>query len=254
MSGAGPLVRVEAGDDAVTLITIDRPERLNALSLPTITALRDAFVDVAADPQTRAVILTGAGRGFSAGLDLKESGSSPVSEGLDGVAASMRGQAYFAEVVQTLRAVPQPVLAAVNGVAVGGGFALAMACDVRVAGTSARFNVQALRIGLSAGESGLSFHLPRLLPASVAFELLLTNRFVEADEAERLGLVARTVPDADVLPVARDLARALARHDRDALCLAKSTMWANLMAPSLDAALALEARAWTLSEGADDAR
>jgi enoyl-CoA hydratase len=254
VSEAGPLVRVEAGDDAVTLITIDRPERLNALSLPTITALKDAFVGVAADPETRAVILTGAGRGFCAGLDLKASGSSPVSEGLDGVAASMRGQAYFADVVQTLRAVPQPVLAAVNGVAVGGGFALAMACDVRVAGTSARFNVQALRIGLSAGESGLSFHLPRLLPASVAFELLLTNRFVEADEAERIGLVARTVPDADVLPVTRDLARDLARHDRDTLCLAKSTMWTNLMAPSLDAALALEARAWTLPEGADDAR
>ncbi len=252
MSAAGPLVRVEAGDDAVTVITIDRPDRLNALSLPTIAALKDAFVAVGADAGTRVVILTGAGRGFSAGLDLKESGSSPVSEGLEGAAASMRGQAYFAEVVQTLRAVPQPVVAAVNGVAVGGGFALTMGCDLRVAAASARFNVQALRIGLSAGESGLSFHLPRLLSASEAFELLLTNRFVDADEAERIGLVSRVVADDELPVVARDLARHLARHDRDALCLAKSTMWANLMAPSLDAALALESRAWTLPEGETD--
>jgi enoyl-CoA hydratase/carnithine racemase len=247
-----PLVRVEAGDDAVTLITIDRPERLNALSLPTITALKEAFVTVGADVDTRVVILTGAGRGFSAGLDLKASGSSPVSEGLDGVAAAMRGQAYFADVVQALRAIPQPVIAAVNGVAVGGGFALTMGCDLRYAADSARFNVQALRIGLSAGESGLSFHLPRLLPAAPAFEWLLTNRFVDAAEAERVGLVARTVPDADLLAVTRSVAAELAGHDRDALCLAKATMWANLLAPSLDVALALESRAWTLAGGADD--
>jgi enoyl-CoA hydratase len=252
VTAAGPLVRVEAGDDAVTVITIDRPERLNALSLPTITALKDAFVTVGADVDTRVVILTGAGRGFSAGLDLKASGSSPVSEGLHGVAAAMRGQAYFADVVQTLRAIPQPVIAAVNGVAVGGGFALTMGCDLRYAAHSARFNVQALRIGLSAGESGLSFHLPRLLPAAPAFEWLLTNRFVDAAEAERVGLVARAVPDADLLTVTRSVATGLARHDRDALCLAKATMWANLMAPSLDAALALESRAWTLPGGADD--
>jgi enoyl-CoA hydratase len=163
----------------------------------------------------------------------------------------MRGQAYFADVVQTLRAVPQPVIAAINGVAVGGGFALTMGCDVRFAAASARFNVQALRIGLSAGESGLSFHLPRLLPASVAFEWLLTNRFVDAAEAERVGLVARTVPDADLHAVTRAVAAGLARHDRDALCLAKATMWANLLAPSLDAALALESRAWTVRGGAE---
>jgi enoyl-CoA hydratase len=252
VTGAEPLVRVEAGDDAVTVITIDRPERLNALSLPTITALKDAFATVGADVDTRVVILTGAGRGFSAGLDLKASGSSPVSEGLHGVAADMRGQAYFADVVQTLRAVPQPVIAAVNGVAVGGGFALTMGCDLRYAAASARFNVQALRIGLSAGESGLSFHLPRLLPAAPAFEWLLTNRFVDAAEAERVGLVARTVPDADLAAVTRSVAVGLARHNRDALCLAKATMWANLMAPSLDAALALESRAWMLPGGADD--
>jgi enoyl-CoA hydratase len=252
VTGARPLVRVEAGDDAVTVITIDRPERLNALSLPTITALKEAFVTVGADVGTRVVILTGAGRGFSAGLDLKASGSSPVSEGLHGVAAAMRGQAYFADVVQTLRAIPQPVIAAVNGVAVGGGFALTMGCDLRYAADSARFNVQALRIGLSAGESGLSFHLPRLLPAAPAFEWLLTNRFVDAAEAERVGLVARIVPDADLLAVTRSVAGGLARHHRDVLCLAKATMWANLVAPSLDVALALESRAWTLPGGADD--
>jgi enoyl-CoA hydratase len=254
VSDARPLVRVETGGDAVTVVTIDRPERLNALSLPTIGALKDAFVSVAADVDTRVAILTGAGRGFSAGLDLKESGPSPVSEGLRGVAASTRGQAYFADVVQTLRAIPQPVIAAVNGVAVGGGFALTMGCDVRLAAASARFNVQAQRLGLSAGESGLSFHLPQLLPASVAFEWLLTNRFIDAAEAERVGLVARTVPDGELMDVAHSIAAGLAAHDRDALCLAKATMWTNLMAPTLDAALALESRAWTLPGGADHDR
>lgn len=249
-----PLVRVEPGADGVTVVTIDRPLRLNALSLPTIAALKNTFRAVGSERATRVVILTGAGRAFSAGLDLKESGPSPVSDGLHGVAASMRGQAYFGDVVQTLRAVPQPVIAAVNGVAVGGGFALVMGCDLRFAAASARFNVQALRIGLSAGESGLSFHLPRLLPASPAFEWLLTNRFVDATEAERVGLVTRTVPDASLMTLTHTVAAKLARHDRDALCLAKSTMWANLLAPSLDSALALEARAWTLPEGADHGR
>ena len=248
----GPLVRVEPGAAGVTVITIDRPDRLNALSLPTITALKDAFDAVGSETDTRAVILTGAGRGFCAGLDLKGSGSSPVSEGLHGVAASMRGQAYFADVVHALRAIPQPVIAAVNGVAVGGGFALAMGCDLRYAAASARFNVQALRIGLSAGESGLSFHLPRLLPASPPFEWLLTNRFIDAVEAERAGLVAQAVPDADLLAVTRSVAAGLARHDREALCLAKATMWANLLEPSVDTALALEARCWMLTGGADD--
>jgi enoyl-CoA hydratase len=236
-------VTLSAPANGVALVTIDRADRLNALSMPTITALKDAFGALGADPDVRVIVLTGAGRAFCAGLDLKEVGPSPATEGLSGVASAMRGQTYFGDVVQRIRATPQPVIAAVNGVAVGGGLAIASACEIRVAVRSARFNVQALRMGLSAGETGLSFHLPHLAPAGIPFELLLTNRFFDAEEAGRIGLVQRLVDD-DALGAALEIADDLARHDRDALALAKQTMWTNLTAPSLDAALALEARAW----------
>ena len=241
------LVTVAQPSDGVALVTIDRPDRLNALSMPTITALKEAFGVLGSDPDVRVIVITGAGRAFSAGLDLKDVGSSPVTDGLRGVAAGMRGQEYFGDVVQRIRATPQPVIAAINGVAVGGGLAIAGACEIRVAVRSARFNVQALRMGLSAGETGLSWHLPRLAPAGIPFELLLTNRFFDADEAERIGLVQRLVDDdapGGVVGAALEIAEGLAAHDRDALSLAKQIMWTNLTAPSLDAALALEASAW----------
>ncbi len=237
---AAPLVRIEVAEPGITLITLSRPERLNALSLPTITALKDAFAAVGRDSGTRVAVLTGAGRGFCAGLDLKDPGASPVSTGLDGVASAMRGQAYFGDVVLRLRSMPQPVVAALNGVAVGGGLALAAACDVRIAAESARFNVQALRIGLSAGETGLSFTLPHLVAAAPAFELLLTNRFFDAAEAERIGFVHRVVADDEVLDAALDVARTIAEHDGALLVAAKRAMWANLTAPSAETAMLVE--------------
>lgn len=233
--------------DAVALVTIDRPDRLNALSMPTITALKETLRALGEDADVRVVVLTGAGRAFCAGLDLKDVGPSPVTAALHGTAAEMRGQSYFGDVVQRIRATPQPVIAAINGVAVGGGLAIAGACEIRVAVRSARFNVQAPRMGLSAGETGLSWHLPHLAPAAIPFELLLTSRFFDADEAERIGLVQRLVDDdapGGALGAALEIAATLAAHDRDALALAKQVMWANLTAPSLDHALALEARAW----------
>jgi enoyl-CoA hydratase len=247
------LVTVDRPSDGVALVTIDRPERLNALSMPTITALKDTFGTLGADDDTRVIVITGAGRAFCAGLDLKDVGPSPVTDGLSGVAAETRGQVYFGDVVQRIRAAPQPVIAALNGVAVGGGLAIASACEIRVAVRSARFNVQALRMGLSAGETGLSWHLPRLAPAGIPFELLLTSRFFDADEAERIGFVQRVVDDdapGGAVSAALAIADGLAAHDRDALALAKQIMWTNLTAPSLDAALALEARAWDSTWGA----
>lgn len=241
------LVTVVRPSDGVALVTIDRPDRLNALSMPTITALKETFGALGADAGVRVIVLTGAGRAFCAGLDLKDVGPSPVTEGLNGIAAEMRGQVYFGDVVKRIRATPQPVIAAINGVAVGGGLAISGACDVRVAVRSARFNVQALRMGLSAGETGLSWHLPRLAPAGIPFEVLITSRFFDADEAERMGLVQRVVDDdapGGVLGAALEIADGLATNDRDALTLAKQIMWTNLTAPSLDAALTLEARAW----------
>ena len=187
-------------------------------------------------------VLTGAGRGFCAGLDLKEHGSSPLSDGLSGPAAAMRGQAYFASMLTTIRSVPQPFIAAINGVTVGGGFAISLGCDIRVAVASATFNVQALKIGLSAGESGMTFMLPRLVGASIAAELMLTSRTFDAAEAERIGLVSRVVADGEALNTALEIADQIASYDPITTANAKRVTWTNLTAPNLDAALAVEAR------------
>src|SRR5689334_13064239 len=166
----------------VTLLTMNRPERLNAMSAELVTDLHAALDQVAADRSCRVVVLTGAGRGFCAGLDLQEGATPPGGEGLGRVQSGMRVQQSIARLIPHLRAVPQPVIAAVNGPASGGGLALALGCDVRVAAQSARFNVAFIRIGLSGCDVGVSWLLPRLVGASRAFEMLLTGRLIDSAE------------------------------------------------------------------------
>src|SRR5438046_4710711 len=188
-----PTVAVEKVRPQVSLITLDRPERLNAMSHELVADLHSALDEVAEDRDSRVVILTGAGRGFCAGLDLKGAGAPPEAAGLGHAAGGMKSQQHIARLVPRMRTTPQPIIAAVNGAASGGGLALALASDVRIAAASARFNVAFVRIGLSGCDIGVSWLLPRLVGASRAFELLLTGRFVDAAEADRIGLVARVV-------------------------------------------------------------
>jgi enoyl-CoA hydratase/carnithine racemase len=231
---AGPdAVLTERARPGVELVTLNRPERLNAIDVSLLDGLYAALARLARDETCAVVVLTGAGRGFCAGLDLKGIGPSPVSAGLDGPAAGMRGQAYFGEMPATIRRLPQPVVAAVNGPAYGGGLALANACDLRVAASSARFGTQAIRVGMSGGEMGTTYLLPRLVGAAVAHELILTARDFEPPEAERIGLLSRVVADGTVVDAALDLGESMATHGRAGLVRAKHLLRAGLDTPDL---------------------
>src|SRR5688500_1276215 len=178
-------VRRETIEDGIDLVTLDRPSSLNSMNNELIGDLHDTLDAISHDRDCRVVILTGEGRGFCAGLDLRGFGEPPHLGDVGAVPAGMTTQQHIAALVPKLRALRQPVIAAVNGPAAGGGFALALASDVRVAATSARFNVAFIRIGLSGCDIGVSWLLPRLVGASAAFELLLTGRLIDAEEALR---------------------------------------------------------------------
>ncbi len=245
-------VQIDQPHEGVTRITLDRPERLNAMNATLIGELHDALTEVAVDPTCRAVILTGAGRGFCAGLDLAGYGTAPRSDGLDRVGATFATQTHIAALVPRLRSLPQPVIAAVNGPAAGGGLALALASDVRVAGASARFNVAFVRLGLSGCDIGVSWLLPRLIGASRAWELMLTGRIIDAGEADRIGLVLQVVPDEELQRAALDTAALIAANAPWGVRMTKEVMWSQLEVGSLQAGIDLENRTQVLSSMTND--
>ena len=231
----------------VTLLTLNRPERLNAMSHELVADLHAALDAVAADPRCRVVVLTGAGRGFCAGLDLKGAGRAPGAEGVGRPQAGMAGQKHIASLVPHLRSLPQPVVAAVNGPASGGGFALVLGSDVRLAAASARFNAAFVRIGLSAADIGTSWLLPRIVGAGRAQELMLTGRIFDAEEAARIGLVLEVVPDGQVVDAALAKAEQIMANSPFGVAMTKEVMWSALEIPGLQAALDLENRTQILS-------
>ncbi len=240
-------------DKHLTLLTLNRPTSLNALSRQMVDELRDFFWNLVEDTQTRVVIVRGAGRAFCAGLDLKEAASATSAPG-GGIPGGLRGQRHIAEIVMLMRRAPQPIIAAVKGAASGGGFAIALASDVRIAGESARMNAAFIRLGLSACDIGVSYFLPRLVGASVASELLLTGDFIDAARAERTGLVSRVVPDDELDAAARELAERMLRNAPLALRLTKEALKINLDASGLEAAIAMEDRNQVLASGTQDFR
>lgn len=246
-------VRRETIADGIDLLTLERPDRLNAMSRELVSDLHDTLDDVAADRDCRVAILTGAGRGFCAGLDLKETGDLAAEVG-GGPPAAMRGQQHIATLVTQLRAVPKPVIAAVNGPATGGGLALALACDIRIAAESARFNVAFIRVGLSGCDIGVSYLLPRLVGASRAFELMLTGRMIDAAEADRIGLVSKVAADRTVVDVAVETAELIRDNSPFGVWMTKEVMWTNLEATSLQGAIDLENRTQLLASYTGDLR
>ena len=204
------------------------------MAFDVMVPLKKALEELTSDNSVRAIVLTGAGRGFSSGADHKSAGTVPHVDGLTRPTFALRSMELLDDVILGLRKVHQPVIAAVNGAAIGGGLCLALACDIRVASTDAYFRAAGINNGLTASELGLSFLLPRAIGTSRAFELMLTGRDVAAEEAERIGLVSRAVAGADLLDVCFDMAEQIASFSRPGIELTKRTLWSGLDAASLE--------------------
>lgn len=247
----GGAVLVGRDRSGVAIVTMNRPGSLNAMNADLLDGLHAAFDEIAADRSCRVVVLTGAGRGFCAGLDLKEQPRAPGSEGLDRTQAGFAVQKHIASLVPKMRALPQPVIAAVNGAASGGGFALALASDVRIASDDARFNVAFVRLGLSGCDIGVSWLLPRLIGASRAYELMLTGRMVDAAEADRMGLLTRVVEPSELLDAALAEAGLIRANSPFGIQMTKEVMWTQLEVGSLAAGIDLENRTQILASGTE---
>jgi enoyl-CoA hydratase len=240
-------------EGAVAWLTMNRPEALNAMNRQLVDELRDFFSGLPQQPEIRVVVLRGAGRAFCAGLDLKETASGPSGDSVGGgPAAGMRAQRRISELALMMRAAPQPIISCVHGPACGGGFALALASDVRIAGESARMNAAFIRIGLSACDVGVSYFLPRLVGASLASELLLTGRFIEAERALQTGLVSKVVPDDQLESAARELADEMLATSPLGLRLTKECLNMSLDAGSLEQVIAMEDRNQILCTQTED--
>ncbi len=245
-------VFVESVGSGITQLTLNRPERLNAMNYALISELHAALDDLAEDRACRVIILTGTGRGFCAGLDLTEGASPPSARGLGRAQAGMTVQKMIAGLVPKMRSMPQPIISAVNGAASGGGLALALASDVRIADANARFNVAFVRVGLSGCDIGVSWLLPRLIGASRAFELLLTGRLIDATEADRIGLVTRVVDAGHAVESARETAELIVANSPFGVRMTKEVMWSQLEIGSLQAGIDLENRTQVLSSFTGD--
>lgn len=240
---------VEAG---IHRITLNRPELLNAIDGSIINGIDDALGEIAEDPDARAVILTGAGRGFCAGADLSGTGTPWAKSSNTRLKTSYDAQVRLTETLLGIYEYPLPVIAAVNGVAVGGGLSFAMHCDVRVAGASARFGSAFIKAGLSSMDMGTSYLLPHLVGAGRARELMLTGRIIEAEESERIGLVHRVVPDEELIDAAVEVARAIVANNEFGVWQTKIGLNAALDAPSLRHAMEIENRTQILGMFTDN--
>lgn len=226
----------------VSQITLNKPERLNSMSFSLVEALYEAIEEVGADNDCWVVVLTGEGRGFCSGLDLHDQGMAPGIEGLTRFRAGMRAMQFMSGVVPALRDIPQPVIAAINGPAYGGGLCLTLGCDVRIAAESAVFCNAGIINGLTGTELGISYLLPRTVGSAHASEIILTGRRFGAEEAARIGLVSRVVPDGELLDHAYEIAEGMVELSPYGIWLTKRALWANLEANSLLAAIDFEDR------------
>ncbi|MEY3985679.1 MAG: hypothetical protein RLZ59_1124 [Pseudomonadota bacterium] len=224
----------------VDWLTLNRPEALNAINLQMVHDLTDYFGRLYNDAQVRVVVMRGAGRAFCAGLDIKEfAGGRPDDIPFGG---GFGFQGYLADVYVKMRRCPQPIIAAVQGAASGGGFAFALAADVRIAAETARMNAAFIKLGLSACDMGVSYFLPRAVGSSVAAELMLTGRFIHAQRALATGLVSDVVPEDQLEATAEALALEMLAASPKGLRMTKEGLSLSIDAPSLEAAMAIENR------------
>ena len=243
----------ERSDDGICALTLNRPDALNAFTFAMYETLIERLEALRHDPSVRVVILTGAGRAFCAGHDLRTPGPAPwVDAALSKPYAAKHSITRIAQIPLLMRALPQPVIAAVNGAASGIGFAFALAADLCLAAKSAKF-VNSIHNAGTGHELGMSWMLPRAVGTQRAAEILLTARPVLADEAARIGLALRVVPDDELLPQARALASSICANVPLGIWLTKQSLWLNQGVASLEAACEIEARAVFQAQATEDA-
>ncbi len=240
--------------NGIALITLNRPDKLNAMTSSMVEQLHKTFTEVGASRDVRVIVLTGQGRGFCAGLDLGGYGDAPGFEWHGGMEKGFAVQKHIASLIPKMRSLPQPIIAAVNGPAAGGGFALVLGSDLRLCSTTARFNAAFIRIGLSACDIGTSWLLPRLIGAARAHEIMLTGRLFDAAEALRFGLVHEVLPDEVLLDAAYVKAEEIMLNSPIGVALTKEGMWASLEIPGLQAAIDMENRQQIMASFSEDAR
>jgi len=260
-------LKFELKDNGIGLLTLNRPEKLNAMSFQMIKDLHELFDHLMINLNCRVLILKAEGRAFCAGLDLKESTvlqSKKKPQELkekffffdvpekDTIKAKMYAQWYTSQIIIKMRKISQPIIAIINGPASGAGFAFALAADIRIASKNARFNNAFINIGFSGSDLGSSYHLPRLIGMSRAAEILYTGRFVDAEEAENIGLVSKVVDDGELLAAATELAEELLRKSPLGLRMTKQAVNFSLDSPSLETIIQLENRTQMLCSTSDD--
>jgi enoyl-CoA hydratase len=228
-------VQVDKPRPHVTTITLNRPDRMNAMAFDVMVPLREVLDATSVDNDCRVVVLTGAGSGFCSGADLVGAGLVPNIDGLKRTSIARRALKALDDVILALRDLHQPVIAAVNGAAVGGGFCLAAAADLRIASETAYFRAAGINNGLTSTELGISYLLPRQIGFSRAFDILLTGRDVDAAEAERIGLVSEVVAAPDLLGRAFDIAARIIQFSHVGVELTKQLLWASYDAGGLHA-------------------
>lgn len=251
--GDGAAVLVENSSTSVVTITLNRPRALNALNVSLVDELRDALQEADARPETRAVIVTGGGRAFCSGVDLFGYGWPGAAREADRTDARLLVQQDIASLASVIRGMQNPVIAALNGVAVGGGVALALLCDIRVAAETCVLKPAFVQRGLTAGDLGVTWLLPRFVGQAVAAEILLTGRDISTPEALRLGLVSRIVPGEELLHTTQQLGNEIAANAPFGVRRTKRLIWDNAER-SFDGALAAENDSQVLASLTSDYR
>jgi enoyl-CoA hydratase/carnithine racemase len=245
-------LEVDRPRDGVAVVRLNRPKQLNAINETMQIELGQALADLGADRTAHALVLTGAGRGFCAGIDMRDFGPN-VPEASAPAIDRLNFQEKMAGLAEAVRQLPQPVIAAVNGPCVGAGFALTLACDIRICSTAASFGNAAILLGLSGAEMGMSYHLPRIVGTSIAADWMLSGRTVSAAEADRRSLVSELVEPDALAERAVELASLIADLSPLGVQLTKRALQVNTDAASLSAALELENRNQVISHATDEA-
>ena len=231
-------VEVDRPADGVAVVTLNRPERMNAMAFDVMVPVRDRLLELGRDNGVRAIVLTGAGKGFCSGADQKSAGRPPHADGLTRPAYALRSLEVLEDVVATLRRLHQPVIAAINGAAIGGGLCLALACDIRIASSEAYFRAAGINNGLTASELGLSYLLPRAVGSSHAGDMMFTGRDVGAEEASRIGLVSRLADP--VVDEAVAIGARIAALSQPGIEMTKRSLHAGIAAGSLESYMPVE--------------